>query len=58
MIITEQEELLEEREDIINKQDNQIVDLTNEMEENEKYLDELVDGKEGVITSFLNEVFG
>ena len=44
-IITEQEELLEERDSIINKQGDHIVGLTSEMEENDKYLDEIVDGK-------------
>lgn len=52
-IITEQEELLEERDSVINKQGDHIVGLTSEMEENDKYLDEIVDGKGEDATSKL-----
>ena len=45
VIICEQEELLEERESIISKQEGHIAGLETEMEENDKYLSELVDGK-------------
>ena len=53
-IISEQEELLEERDSIINKQEGHIVGLKTEMEENDKYLNELVDGKgEVCVNTFL-----
>ena len=45
VIICEQEELLEERDSIISKQEGHIAGLETEMEENDKYLSELVDGK-------------
>ena len=45
MIISEQEELLEERDSIITKQEGHIAGLETEREENDKYLSELVDGK-------------
>lgn len=41
---------MEKRNSIINKQEGHIVHLKNEMEETEKYLDEIVDGKEEVRT--------
>ena len=44
-IITEQEELLEKRGSIIVQQEGHIAGLKTEMEENDKYLSELVDGK-------------
>ena len=44
-IITEQEELLENRGSIIVKQEGHIAGLKTEIEENDKYLSELVDGK-------------
>ena len=50
VIICEQEELLEERECIISKQEGHIAGLETEMEENDKYLSELVDGKGQVHT--------
>ena len=45
MIISEQEELLEKRDSIIFIQEGHIAGLKTEMEENDKYLSELVDGK-------------
>ena len=48
MIISEQEELLEERDSIISKQEGHIAGLKTEMEDNDKYLSELVDGKDEV----------
>ena len=44
-IITEQEEQLEKRGSIIVQQEGHIAGLKTEMEENDKYLSELVDGK-------------
>jgi hypothetical protein len=48
VIISEQEELLEERGNIITKQVGHIAGLKTEMEENDKYLSDLVDGNEQV----------
>ena len=44
-IIFEQEEFLEKRGSIIIQQEGHIAGLRTEMEENDKYLSELVDGK-------------
>ena len=55
VIISEQEELLEERDSIITKQEGHIAGLETEMEENDKYLSELVDGK-GQVCSTLKKI--
>ena len=56
-IIFEQEELLEKRGSIIIQQEGHIAGLKTEMEENDKYLSELVDGKGQVCVKSLLSFF-